>query len=370
MKAKALPIFIGLGTVAGIVALATQGAAKDSAPDSNANDIKPPKRPKPRPPAPPPAPGPTPPPAAPPAPLPGESKRELSVRQAHHLAGQLLTLEARYGIVGAKGKEDKKAVEAFQRSTEGEIKVDGKAGPATMIALAGRGIGTLPLVFYWPNGADAKTVLVYRAALESLASKAISPGLAAALRESAKRENGQGGIVGPGPDVSPTKQTSAPTPKPAPAPPKPPAPNAAAPTPAPAWQPDANADARKLALHLVSVETAFPSIKAAKGKEDRKLVKAYQKKVGLVDDGMAGPATMLHLARQGVGALPLVFYWPKTATAKNVTAYRDELLKMADRAINPALANALRVSAAREKGQAGIIGNPPPNLSSGQVAAR
>ena len=99
------------------------------------------------------------------------------------------------GVGGARGKESRKLVKAFQEAAGFAKPVDGLAGPATMIAIARRGTGTLPLVMYWPKGADDKTVATYRTALRAIAADA-PPNVAEQLRASADREQGQAlGVV-------------------------------------------------------------------------------------------------------------------------------------------------------------------------------
>jgi hypothetical protein len=101
--------------------------------------------------------------------------------------------------------------------------------------------------------------------------------------------------------------------------------------------------------------------KKMKGKEDKGQVVAFQKQEGITADGKAGPTFMTKLAKY-TGNLPLVLYWPKSATQNNVFTYRENLRNMADiheRAGRVSLANALRASAARERGQAGIVGTMP-----------
>ncbi len=102
-------------------------------------------------------------------------------------------------------------------------------------------------------------------------------------------------------------------------------------------------------------------VKKAKGKEDKSLVMAFQKAEGLGADGLTGPGTVLKMAKY-TGDIPLVFYWPKSATSKNVLAYRTTLLQMADvheQNGRPGVAAKLRASAAKERGQAGIVGSMP-----------
>ena len=102
-------------------------------------------------------------------------------------------------------------------------------------------------------------------------------------------------------------------------------------------------------------------VKKAKGKEDKGLVTAFQRAEGLGIDGKAGPGTVLKMAKY-VGDIPYVFYWPTSATAKNVNAYRATLQEMADvheQSGRPGIAAKLRAAASRERGQAGIVGQMP-----------
>jgi len=120
-----------------------------------------------------------------------------------------------------------------------------------------------------------------------------------------------------------------------------------------------------LANHLLNrVADAGGDVKRAKGTEDKALVKAFQLAEGATTtqaDGLAGPNTNLKLAKH-LGAVPLVFYWPKSATATNVNNYRATLRQMADvheQNGRPTTANQLRAAATKERGQAGIVGSMP-----------
>lgn len=102
-------------------------------------------------------------------------------------------------------------------------------------------------------------------------------------------------------------------------------------------------------------------VKKAKGKEDKSLVMAFQKAEGLAADGKSGPGTTLKLAKY-TGDIPLVYYWPTAANAKSVLNYRTTLLQMADvheQNGRPNTAAKLRAAAAKERGQAGIVGTMP-----------
>lgn len=102
-------------------------------------------------------------------------------------------------------------------------------------------------------------------------------------------------------------------------------------------------------------------VKKAKGKEDKSLVIAFQKGEGLTADGKTGPGTVLKMAKH-TGDIPLVFYWPVSATAKNVNTYRQTLREMAEAheaAGRPGIAAKLNAAASKERGQAGIVGAMP-----------
>ncbi len=80
-------------------------------------------------------------------------------------------------------------VQAWQKSRG--LKQDGEFGPKSALTVAGE-IGTVPIVRYWPKGAQqAKAVRDYQAALLELANTAPEP-RASQLRVSAQREQGQG----------------------------------------------------------------------------------------------------------------------------------------------------------------------------------
>lgn len=130
------------------------------------------------------------------------------------------------------------------------------------------------------------------------------------------------------------------------------------PQPTPAPLSDAELVARSVATNLGATQQKF-GVKSAKGKEDKMLVKKFQALVGLGQDGSAGPATFLMLATKGAVNLPLVYYWPKTATAATVAEYRANLEKIAqtyERNGRRSEANTLRAAAAREHGEGGING--------------
>lgn len=112
------------------------------------------------------------------------------------MVSHLLRLQTKYGMPGAKGKEDLSTVKKFQSLAN--LTADGKAGPGTMVAAAGYGQYNLPLVMYWTKSATAQNVYKYRDALNVIADKIASsnPSGANTLRASAANERGQAGIIG------------------------------------------------------------------------------------------------------------------------------------------------------------------------------
>lgn len=139
---------------------------------------------------------------------------------------------------------------------------------------------------------------------------------------------------------------------------------ASAPAPKPADVPDTTESRRAVNLtnHLRNkVVDANGDVKKAKGKEDKGLVMAFQRAEGLGADGLMGPGSTLRLAKY-TGDVPPVFYWPKSATSKNVLEYRSKLLEWADKHESEgrsAVASKLRAAAAKERGQSGIVGTMP-----------
>jgi hypothetical protein len=116
--------------------------------------------------------------------------------------------------------------------------------------------------------------------------------------------------------------------------------------------------AEAAATNLKSVQRNSGSVKAAKGREDQALVKRFQTLCGTTSDGMAGPGTLGLMAKHGVCDLPYVMYWPKSSTKSRVIKYREAIYAVADSKSEPC-ASQLRASAARERGQAGIVGAMP-----------
>ncbi len=155
-------------------------------------------------------------------------------------------------------------------------------------------------------------------------------------------------------------QTAVYTPPTAPTPSNPiPVPTIPAPQPAPPVKTDVQRAAEAVALHLTSLIRRYTTVTAAKGNEDKMLVKKFQRLAGLKDDGLVGPGTMTAMAKAGAVNLPPVLYWPRFSTAKRVYQYRNDLNNLAntyDARGQRGAANALRVSAANEKGQGGVTG--------------
>jgi hypothetical protein len=86
-------------------------------------------------------------------------------------------------------KRKSPAVQAWQKSRG--LKQDGEFGPKSAITVA-QEIGAVPIVRYWPTGAQqTKAVRDYQAALLTLANAAPEP-RASQLRIAAQREQGQG----------------------------------------------------------------------------------------------------------------------------------------------------------------------------------
>lgn len=117
-----------------------------------------------------------------------------------------------------------------------------------------------------------------------------------------------------------------------------------------------------MVAHLKRLQLSAGSVTAAKGKEDKAVVKKFQTLAKLSSDGKPGPGTLVAAASFGQFELPLVMYWPTSATKQKVYDYRTALNQIADKleSTNESGASALRASAARERGQAGIVGGPIP----------
>lgn len=99
-------------------------------------------------------------------------------------------------------------------------------------------------------------------------------------------------------------------------------------------------------------------------------IRAWQSAMGLKADGKFGPGSAYKMALE-VGVLPLVRYWPQLTQLKpELQKYRDTLYTMAANAgdnKNPALAAALRSSAAYETGLA-YTGTPKAVPSTARLA--
>ena len=116
--------------------------------------------------------------------------------------------------------------------------------------------------------------------------------------------------------------------------------------------------AKAMVANLLAVQKQY-GVTGSKGREDKNLVKKFQALALTPADGLAGPATLILAAGKGAVDLPLVYYWPKTATATTVKTYRDSLEKLAAKFVELGRgteANVLRASIARENGQSGITG--------------
>ena len=123
--------------------------------------------------------------------------KTVAGRLAQQLAASMIAAENRYGVKRAKPRRDVKLIVKFQKAVK--LSPDGKPGTKTLIAMARNGVSRLPLVMYWPRSATSKNVVAYRRSISRLAAHAKSIGQtqrAAQLLASAKRERGQGGIVG------------------------------------------------------------------------------------------------------------------------------------------------------------------------------
>ncbi len=130
---------------------------------------------------------------------PGPVARTSQQMLADRVQTNMLTLEKASGGKPKvyRDKVDKSAVLAFQ--AQEKLGSDGKAGPGFMLALA-KYVSEIPLVLYWPNSANSKTVHQYQANLNALADQRAAEGNlsgATELRASALKERGQAGIADP-----------------------------------------------------------------------------------------------------------------------------------------------------------------------------
>lgn len=160
------------------------------------------------------------------------------------------------------------------------------------------------------------------------------------------------GLTGDG-DVGPATRAKIGTPPTAPMT----VPASASPRPDPAPKSAVEVSADSVGTHLRALQSKY-GVVGSKGKQDLTLVKRFQSAVGGTADGLPGVGTILALARNGVGQLPAVMYWPKAGTkAKDLPAFRTQVVniaKSARAAGNATLAAALEASAARETGAAGL----------------
>lgn len=132
--------------------------------------------------------------------------------------------------------------------------------------------------------------------------------------------------------------------------------------PSPASKTPVETCADTMIAHLHRLQNTYGIPPKCKGKEDQNLIKKFQSLAKLTSpDGKPGPGTLAAAATAGQYNLPYVMYWPKSATSKKVLEYRATLNAIADKleATNPSGAEELRLSATRERGQAGIVGAMP-----------
>lgn len=130
------------------------------------------------------------------------------------------------------------------------------------------------------------------------------------------------------------------------------------PQPLPSAKSSREVAADAMATHLIALQKKYGA-KAAKGKEDKTLVKRFQREVGMPEDGLPGPGTMLAAAQAGVGTLPKVVYWNKGATkAVTLQKYKNDLRAVAQKARAlglGTLAAQIEASADAEDGSSGGI---------------
>jgi hypothetical protein len=138
-------------------------------------------------------------------------------------------------------------------------------------------------------------------------------------------------------------------------------PPAPTPQPAPTEKTPVEMAADAVVKHLWGIQRQY-GMPGAKGKEDATLIGRFQGLAGDTADGKAGPGTLARTAQHGQSNLPLVMKWPVSATQKKVLEYREVLRKLATSARaagNETRASELEASAARERGQGGIVGSMP-----------
>lgn len=135
-----------------------------------------------------------------PTPAPAPPQKSPVLIKGEAMARHLKSVQNRYGLPNAKGKEDMSIVSAFQ-SMAG-LTADGKAGPGTIAKAASLGVGELPLVQWWPAGSSRAYVQKYRDTIRRLADETEAqgfPAIANQMRMAASYERGQGGIADYGP---------------------------------------------------------------------------------------------------------------------------------------------------------------------------
>lgn len=110
--------------------------------------------------------------------------------------------------------------------------------------------------------------------------------------------------------------------------------------------------------HLGAIQSQYGTPKAARRHMDTTLVKRAQRALGVKADAKPGPGTFLKAAALAPN-VPLVMFWPSRANAAYVRSYRNKLIALADQyqaQSRPQAANTLRMHAALERGQGGIVG--------------
>jgi peptidoglycan hydrolase-like protein with peptidoglycan-binding domain len=293
------------------------------------------------------------------------ARRAPGELEAEAMIANLLSNEDNLGLKAAKKKYSTALVSAFQSAVG--TTADGYAGPSTLIRASGLiKSGRLPHVFQWPKGSTAAKVLEYRKALNTLADRADELGQtarASALRLSAEREHGEGGIVGQMPGTSnssPARVKALPVASRAPVQSTPEAPYNDFPNlPVSTARSPKELAAENMINDLSANEKTY-GVEVAKNKFDRGLVAAFQNAAGLTADGKPGPGTMLAAAAlTKSGVLPHVMQWPNGSTSSKVLDYRSKLNALGDLAENQGQvprATQLRASALREHGEGGIVG--------------
>ncbi len=131
------------------------------------------------------------------------------------------------------------------------------------------------------------------------------------------------------------------------------------PQPAPVMLSPVQQAAKTLKLHLLNLQ-ADKGIKGSRDGENTLLVKKFQKRADMKQDGKVGPGTVFALAKHTAdGKLPKVTQWPAGSTKARVQRFRDEVNALGDKLEaqgQTARADQLFTSAASERGQGGIAG--------------